>query len=204
MGKTFEAIHKKNLNIGDAARTNEINIKVKSDFQIQTITPIVTFTDNLRSDQDISPSSICNIKIFTSPAKIKSTVKNCKPKKSWGFDKIYMFILKKLPPVFYIVMSVLINNCLNIGYFPNSWKCAKIIPILKHGKNPNYSGSYRPISLLSYISKIFEYVLNQLILEIVNTCNIIPDFQHGFRKHHSTIHTLSKLSNDITNALNQN
>ncbi|GFX24678.1 hypothetical protein TNCV_3344581 [Trichonephila clavipes] len=44
--------------------------------------------------------------------------------------------------------------------FPNAWKTAVIIPILKPGKNPKLAESYRPISLLPILSKLAEKIIS--------------------------------------------
>lgn len=92
----------------------------------------------------------------------------------------------------------MLNNC----YFPENWKIAKIFPLLKRGKAANDVSSYRPISLLPNISKIFESIVNRFLTEFSNTHNIIPNNQFGFRRYHSTYHAMSKLSSDICWAFN--
>ncbi|GBN58243.1 hypothetical protein AVEN_144233-1 [Araneus ventricosus] len=68
----------------------------------------------------------------------------------------------------------------------------------KPGKNPKISNSYRPISLLSSVGKIFEKVLQKRINNFCDTNNIIPSEQLGFRTHHSTVHQLLHATNSIT------
>jgi hypothetical protein len=60
------------------------------------------------------------------------------------------------------------------GYFPAQWKVAQMILIPKPGKPPHAPSSYRPISLLPIASKVFEkLVLNQL-LPLVEHCKLLP------------------------------
>jgi len=63
---------------------------------------------------------------------------------------------------------------------PSIWKHAQIILILKPGKPENPS-SYRPISLLSVVGKLFEKILLKRITKIATDNKIIPDFQYGFK-----------------------
>jgi hypothetical protein len=74
-----------------------------------------------------------------------------------------------------------------LGYFPAEWKVAQIILLLKPGKPPHELASYRPISLLSVVSKVFEKLLLNRILSLVTSHSLIPDHQFGFSKLHSTI-----------------
>lgn len=84
-----------------------------------------------------------------------------------------------------------------LHYFPSSWKIAKIIPILKSGKPTNFITSYRPISLLSSVGKIFEKIIKDKIQSFMIDKMIIPNEQFGFRSSHSTSHQVKRLCNHI-------
>jgi len=57
-------------------------------------------------------------------------------------------------------MTALYNECFRKGYFPENWKIAKIIPIIKPGKEYNSDPSkYRPFSLLNEEAKVLEKLL---------------------------------------------
>ena len=73
-------------------------------------------------------------------------------KKSFGEDNISNFLLKKTRIKFWCLCALLFNHCFNIGYFPDLWKCAKIIAIPKPCTNQNSIRNYRPIS-----SYLFPY-----------------------------------------------
>ncbi|GIX75550.1 RNA-directed DNA polymerase from mobile element jockey [Caerostris extrusa] len=94
-----------------------------------------------------------------SPSDNTIIIKNTKIKSATGLDSISNKILKKLPIITMIKLCYLINKVLELKYFPDSWKTATIIPILKLGKDPTNPESYRPISLLSTLSKIGIYNL---------------------------------------------
>ena len=87
---------------------------------------------------------------------IKGIIKNLKFKKTPGYDNIDAKIIKELPTKAVRFIAILINACLRLAYFPDQWKVAQIIMILKPGKDPGIVSSYRPISLLPIISKILE------------------------------------------------
>ena len=67
----------------------------------------------------------------------------------------------------------LINMFLCIGQFHNGWKCASIVPIFKKGNCENAS-NYRPISLLSLVSKIAERCVYDKLLLFVKKYNLHP------------------------------
>ena len=83
------------------------------------------------------------------------------------------------------------------GYFPAVWKTAIVIPVHKPGKPKNEITSYRPVSLLPTLSKIFEKVILTRLQQHTVTDEIIPPFQFGFREGHSTSHQVRRVVNYI-------
>jgi hypothetical protein len=110
-------------------------------------------------------------------------------------------ILKSLPPIGIKYLTYMFYSALLLGYFPDQWKVAKIILLLKPGKPPHELQSYRPISLLSVVSKVFENLLLHRILPLVATNNLIQDYQFGFQKRHSAINQTHRLVQRIHIAL---
>ncbi|GBN71367.1 putative RNA-directed DNA polymerase from transposon X-element [Araneus ventricosus] len=90
---------------------------------------------------------------------------------------------------------------LQFNYFPNVWKSAIVVPILKPGKSPYDPGSYRPISLLSALSKIAESVILKRIVEATEG-KLIP-FQFGFRKQLSTVQQLLRLTETVKEGMDE-
>ena len=80
---------------------------------------------------------------------------------------------------------------------PDSWKQATVIPLLKPGKERQKPESYRAISLLSCLSKIFERLVNARLTWHLETKNLLPNFQSGFRKGRSTTDNLVDLEQRI-------
>ncbi|GBO38462.1 putative RNA-directed DNA polymerase from transposon BS [Araneus ventricosus] len=85
-------------------------------------------------------------------------------------------------------LTEIINNIFNFSYFPNAWKTAVVVPILKPGKDPTIPENYRPISLLSTLSKITEnFILYKLNEHLIGNKILCPE-QFGFRKSLTTNH----------------
>ena len=82
------------------------------------------------------------------------------------------------------------------GSFPDACKIAKVKPLLKKGSKTDPS-NYRPISLLSLLSKVFERVLLDQTKEFLSLSKILYDCQSGFRKNHLTDTCLSFLNDKI-------
>ena len=72
-----------------------------------------------------------------------------------------------------------------IGIFPNKLKIAKVLPLFKKD-DPTIMDNYRPISLLTAISKLFEKVVLSQLYEYFHKKNLFYDTQYGFLKNHST------------------
>ena len=87
---------------------------------------------------------------------IKAIIKKFKNMKAPDDDGIFYILLKRIPETALGFLVRTFNKCLELAYFPDRWKNAKVIPILKPDKDPAVASSYRPISLLSSISKLFE------------------------------------------------
>ena len=68
---------------------------------------------------------------------------------------IPVFIYKILAPTISATVSMLFNNPVSEAIFPECFKTAKIIQIFKSGDS-NSTVNYRPISMLPFLSKIFE------------------------------------------------
>ncbi|GFV52205.1 RNA-directed DNA polymerase from mobile element jockey [Trichonephila clavipes] len=96
------------------------------------------------------------------------------------------------------ILTSLINKILTLNYFPKAWKEAIIFPILKPGKNKNIPSSYRPISLLSTLSKIAESIILTRLKDFLYTNNIINPNQCGFTNKLSTLHPLLNLTEAIS------
>jgi Reverse transcriptase (RNA-dependent DNA polymerase) len=84
-----------------------------------------------------------------------------------------------------VYLSYIFNICFKLCYFPKSWKHANVISIPKPDKDHSNPSSYRSISLLSSIRKIFEWVILKRLNNFISLNNIWPNHQFGFRRAHS-------------------
>ena len=75
--------------------------------------------------------------------------------------------------------------------------------IPKPGKPPNDKTSYRPISLLPIISKIFEKLLLKRLKPVIEERKLIPNHQFGFRNKHSTIDQVHRITNVFEKAMEE-
>lgn len=134
---------------------------------------------------------------FTNPSEISHYISTFNKKKSPGHDKIPNVVLKNLSQKGINFLSHLFNACFELSYFPRTWKHSEIIVIHKPGKPTSLVSSYRPISLLPTLSKLFEKAIKQRLDTYLNRTSLIPPHQFGFRSHHSTCHQVLRVSEDI-------
>lgn len=134
---------------------------------------------------------------YVKSSEIKIIIQESNPRKSSGLDGIKNKMLKQLPGSAIEYLCFIVNSCLVLQYFPKNWKTAKIVPVAKPNKPMNSMGSYRPISLLSSLSKILEKILKIRLLKFLEQNRIIPLNQFGFKRFHSTVHQIKRIHNYI-------
>ncbi|CAG4969687.1 unnamed protein product [Colias eurytheme] len=148
-----------------------------------------------------SADQMCPPLKYTSPSEVADEIRNLKDGKSPGFDSIDSVLLKNLPKKGIVAIVNIFNACLRMNYFPGHWKIAQIIMLLKPDKTPNEVASYRPISLLPLMGKLFEkIILNRLK---VHLNDITPDHQFGFRENHGTIEQIHRIVDVISRSLEE-
>ena len=98
--------------------------------------------------------------------------------------------------------TLIINLLIAQGYFPDEWKLAKVIPIFKDG-DPQDIKNYRPISVLSFLSKVFEKIISYYIIEFLDLHDVLCDKQFGYKQCHATSHAVITLIEKITHALDR-
>lgn len=200
LAEKFSDIHRQNNNMIDP----ELTIEVENCAQLlENPAPLFHFNHQMRSSKTDNPQDNLIYNQFLDVKEFNDILKSRNNKKSAGNDLVPMYLLKKTPDSLRKFLVILFNNIYNNAFFPPSWKEALITPIAKPYKNPQSPDSYRPISLLPNVSKLFEEFIHLKIIDHVNTNNIYKDFQFGFRRYHSTNHALAIFTSNITAGLNK-
>ena len=106
-------------------------------------------------------------------------------KSSCGHDEISTKFLKSITPVLLPSLTLIINQSLITGIFPNSLKIAKVIPLHKKECIMKMD-NYRPVSLLTAFSKVIEKVVHTQLSDYLNKNSLLYVSQYGFRGEHST------------------
>jgi hypothetical protein len=118
-------------------------------------------------------------------------------RKAAGPDDIHPRLLKRLPEVAIKRYWKIFNKSLEKAEVPQSWRRARIIPLLKAGKDAAAIGSYRPVSLTSCIGKWCERVLASRLRYTMENSGKLSRWQTGFRVGRSVEDQLLRLTQDI-------
>ena len=124
------------------------------------------------------------------------------PKTSNDINGISTKLIKSLKHEISTPLTHLFNLSIRTGKFPSKLKISKTIPVHKSGSCTSCD-NYRPISLLSSISKILEkFVANQLVNHLEYN-KLIYHHQYGFQRNKSTVHNLLNLANFVAKEINE-
>ena len=137
-------------------------------------------------------------------AVVKKTINNLQAKSSSGCDGISSKLLKVIEPVIIKPLTLLINQVLNSGIFPDKLKIAKVIPIYKKGGDPSLFEKYRLISLLPAVSKVLEKIRALKLSSYLEKNKLLFDNQYGLRPKHCTEHAALELIDIIINKMDIN
>ena len=113
-----------------------------------------------------------------------------------GDDDIPQSIIAKALPTIGPFLVKIFNTSLVSGIFLEDWRPAWLIP-LKKKSAPSSPSDFRPIALLSFLSKTLEKFVHDQIVDFITRVGILDPLQAGFRKHHSTATALMKFTEDI-------
>jgi len=143
------------------------------------------------------------IKYFT-PNEVKIMIIKYSRKKSPGFDLITAEVARWLPKKAIVLLTYIYNTIIRLSYFPLTWKFSQIIIFAKPEKPLDIPTSYRPISLLPYLSKICERLILKRLTPYIFATNILPSLQFSFRAKYSTIHQAHRVVDAISTSLEKN
>ena len=122
---------------------------------------------------------------------------------SSGPDSIPVVVLKNCESERSYILAELFNKCLTESCFPDCWKVSSVVSVFKNVGERSAAKNYRPISLLSVVSKVFEKLVNTRIVDHLEKCGLLSGFQYGFRSSRSTVDLFTVLSDRIARAFNR-
>ena len=140
--------------------------------------------------------------IFVTSKMVKKVIANLDLSKASGPDCIPVVVLKNCEPELSYILAELFNKCLKESCFSDCWKVSSVVPVFKNVGERSTAKNHRPVSLLSVVSKVFEKLVNNRIVDHLEKCGIFSDFQYGFRSSSSTAALLTVVSDRIARAFN--
>ena len=111
--------------------------------------------------------------------KVKKLLQGLNPAKSCRPDECHPCMLKERADILSEPIHQLFTKSLKSGKLPRLWKEANVTCIFKMGDKSN-PGNYRPISLTSVLCKTLEKVVREVIMNHLNSHNLLSDCQYGF------------------------
>ena len=137
-------------------------------------------------------------------AELEGALRKSKHGKAPGRDGVTQEMLLHMGPRARTLMLRLFNRTWESGTTPTAWRTAVVVPILKKGKKASDPASYRPISLVSTISKTMERMVNGRLYYYMEDGNMLDENQAGFRRHRSTVDQLVLFTQSVINAWQHN
>jgi hypothetical protein len=182
----------------DSEKAEALTDNLETQFQPVTdpsVPAVIEMVDVALRSYFLTPASEPKL---TTPDEVREAIRGLKVSKAPGPNGIPNRALKQLPQRAVFLLAQIFNAVLLTHHFPTVWKHARVISMLKPGKDPALPSSYRPISLLDTIGKLSEKILLARILREVNERGPMRDEQFGFRPRHSTSLQLARLVERIT------
>ena len=142
-----------------------------------------SLNDNVFCDNNFSFCCISQLDVLECFHNIRSN--------AIGLDNLHPVFVKSLLPFLLPYITYIFNNILTKSVYPESWKIAKIIPIRKSNND------FRPIAILSYLSKVFEIVMYRQINEFFIRSKFFTDKQSGYRSKRNCTTALIDVVEDI-------
>ena len=125
---------------------------------------------------------------------VKNVIMNLDFSKVPGLDCIPLVVLKNRELELSYILAELFNRCHKESCFSDCWKVSSVFPVFKNVRERSAAKNYHPVSFVSVVSKVFEKLVSNGIVDHLGKCGLFPDFQNGFRSSQSTADLLTVVS----------
>lgn len=177
LAENFEKVHMQNDDLGELQYNTEVIETVEQFFQ-----------NEADFEADIEP---------TTADEVRQVISDMKTRKSPGEDQVKNVVVKNIPTTAILLLVTIFNSALKLAIFPKIWKNGVVVPLLKTGKIASAVTSYRPITLLTTFSKIFEKLIAWRLKREMKQKGILQDEQFGFREGHNTAQAIKNIQKDV-------
>ena len=178
--------------------TSSITAETLSEFFVNKVSDIREGTSRAapatylpHTDQSLNEFRTCSLE------EVRRVILSSPPK-SCPLDPIPTFILREFLDDLLPYIWLMCSTSLSQSHLPHSQKGAIVTPVLKKtGLDPDDPKNYRPISNLTFLSKIIERLVVSRLSEYLNEFNLLPSVQSAYRSGHSTETAVLKVASDI-------
>ena len=118
------------------------------------------------------PASGCSNKEYITPKMVKKVITNLDSSNASGPDCIPVVVLNNYEPELSYILAKLFSKCLKESCFPDCWKVSSVVPVFKNVVERSTAKNYRPVSLLSAVSKVFKKLVNNRIVDHLEKCGL--------------------------------
>ena len=133
---------------------------------------------------------------------VKKVITNLDSSKASGPDCLPVVVLKNCEPELSYIIAKLFNNCLKESCFPDCWKGSSVVPVFKTVRERSTAKNYRPVSLLSVVSKVFEKLV-RIVDHLDKYGLFLISSMVPVRSSRSTANLLTVVSDRIARAFNR-
>ena len=211
-GKLFQLVDK--LSVAKAAKVLPLHESARnlacefSTFFNEKITKVKAELDRCSKFEDVVPNiphvhAVPQLSEFTevSHEEMQEVITSSKSK-SCPLDPIPSWVLKKCLDELLPTICDIVNHSITSGEVPAAFKEARLTPLIKkQSLDPECLKNYRPVSNLSFLSKITERCVAKQLTQHLDSNNLHGDRQSAYRKNHSTETALTRVANDILQAM---
>ena len=141
--------------------------------------------------------------ISITPKMVRKVVMSLDLSKASGPNCIPVVVLKNCEPELSYILAELFTKCLKECCFQDCWKVSSVVSVFTNVGERSTAKNYHPVSLLSVVSKVFEKLVNNRIVDHPEKCGLFSDFQYGFRSSRSTADLLTVVCDRIARAFNR-
>ena len=141
--------------------------------------------------------------ISASPKMVKKVITSLDLSKASGPDCVPVVVLNNCESELSYILAERFNKCLKESCSPDRWKASLVVLLFKNVGERSRAKNYCPVSLLSVVSKVFEKLVNNWIVDHLEKCGLFSDFQYGFRSSQSSADLVTVVSDRIARAFNR-
>ena len=128
--------------------------------------------------------------ILITEAMVTDQISSLADNKAAGTDGLGSSFIKQLVGVIELPLVLIFQESLRTGQVPVQWKEANVTAIFKKKGQRCEPGNFRPVSLTSQISRIFERIIKDHLVKFLEDNDLLKDSQHGCRSKRSCLTNL--------------